>query len=170
MNLFAYGTLKQGHGNHRIVEDKVRHVAPTCIVAGYTLHAFLNSIPYAAPMLGGIVQGELLVGDFDLAALDRLEGHPSHYRRIKVTVHDLYGEPTDAWMYVCADSIGHKGSEPWDGIPHIGSIWPPRAAHAKGKRTKKDVGSVPIECPSCDGVHTGRACPLEVRRTRDEEG
>jgi len=94
IKVFVYGTLKQGYGNHRVMEraqgrflgcDKIRDFA--CINA--------MSFPYAIKQDGATIIGEVYeLDEGGLYHLDMLEGYPHHYQREMITTK--YGE---AWIY-----------------------------------------------------------------------
>jgi gamma-glutamylcyclotransferase (GGCT)/AIG2-like uncharacterized protein YtfP len=95
MRLFAYGTLLSGEGNHRVLGGSrllgLRRTEPR-----YTLVS-LGAFP--ALLVGGetSVAGEVFeVDDDTLAAVDRLEGHPHFYRRIRVRL--LGGESVQGYV------------------------------------------------------------------------
>lgn len=127
VKLACYGTLKAGHGNHRLLEDAVTRAYPAR-VGGFTLYG--HGIPYAVPARStSDVHVEVFhLSDPDgavLARLDRLEGHPVHYRRTRVRAVDVRGEVEEVWMYVRAGGAANIGS-----APHIGSFWPPAPAES----------------------------------------
>ena len=81
--LFVYGSLLEGLGNHRYLKDArlVRHARTA---PAYTLVS-LGGFP--GLLEGGTMRvlGEVYeVDDETLAAVDRLEGHPSYYERVPV--------------------------------------------------------------------------------------
>ncbi len=78
--VFVYGTLLRGQPNHHLLDDRdlISEAATNPNFTLITLGAF------PAMIQGGStsVQGELYqVDPATLVALDRLEGHPSFYRR-----------------------------------------------------------------------------------------
>lgn len=96
MIVFVYGSLLTGLGNHRLMEggefitDGEVHDA-----AMYSLGGFPGVVHGV-----GTIKGELWeVSAAQEVALDRLEGHPTFYKREPVTVHTDTGEHT-AWMYI----------------------------------------------------------------------
>jgi gamma-glutamylcyclotransferase (GGCT)/AIG2-like uncharacterized protein YtfP len=76
--VLTYGTLRKGHGNHRLLEDS-KEVGPT------TIKGTLYSLgPFPALSLKGDTNVECEcyeVDDRTLERLDRLEGHPTFYLR-----------------------------------------------------------------------------------------
>ncbi len=94
--IFVYGTLKQGKSNHRFLEgyEPKRAKAPGIILFDG------RYFPYAQRGCG-IAKGELYeVDSFTLAKLDKLEGHPTHYKRELTPVFDSEMKKVDAWIYL----------------------------------------------------------------------
>ena len=61
----------------------------------------------------GIVEGVLYdIADSDLKILDRYEGYPSHYERIKVVVRMDDGEVVEAVTYVAKPDKVREGLKP----------------------------------------------------------
>jgi len=121
VKLAVYGTLKAGHGNHRLLQAAIVH-SYRARVEGFTLYG--HGIPYAVPTQGSAVAAEVYyLADPDgsvLASLDRLEGHPTHYCRTLVSAKDAAGKVESVWMYVRAGDNTSLGD-----APRIGSFWPP---------------------------------------------
>lgn len=95
--VFVYGSLKEGFGNHRVMErSNGRYIGVHHTDAEYTMVS-LHSFP--GVVLGGdtSIKGEVYEVDH-LTHLDRLEGYPSFYNR-KI----IYTEYGPAWMYFLAD-------------------------------------------------------------------
>lgn len=94
MNIFVYGTLKQGFGNHaRFLKREPDYVG--------TIKArlYVSGLPYIRPG-EGVVHGEVYSVDNDtLKGLDMLEGHPGWYRREKVVVETKDGKKVEAQAY-----------------------------------------------------------------------
>ena len=89
----VYGSLKQGHGNNRLLADS-RCLGVTRTRPEYTLYS-LGYFPCVAPHGDTAVQVEVYeVDERVFGNLDRLEGYPSFYDRKKIDTE--YGE---AWMY-----------------------------------------------------------------------
>lgn len=103
--VFVYGTLKQGHGNHRAFLSDSEFIGK-----GVTVQPFKMKTTTGFPVVlalneneqGYPVSGELYeVNDKTLRGLDGLEGHPNWYRREEVLV-DIgdTGIQQSAWMYI----------------------------------------------------------------------
>ena len=96
--VFVYGTLRQGHHNHRLIMDcKIIDIGRT--VNNYAMYA--NGIPYVSENESiSQIYGELyLVSQKILLTLDMLEGHPSWYKRKKVPIETFNGKIYNAWLY-----------------------------------------------------------------------
>ena len=92
-HVVAYGSLKRGFGNHRLLESSElvhEEVSFTGTMAD------LGGIPCVTQHGNTTLKGEMYsVDEETLARLDRLEGHPSFYERKRV--HTSGGE---AWIYL----------------------------------------------------------------------
>jgi gamma-glutamylaminecyclotransferase len=92
--VFVYGTLRQGEGNHRLLLS-ARFVGEAHTVPGFALYD-LGAFPGLVREGAGTVTGELYdVDEATLAALDRLEGVPSFYRRERIELEGVGS--TDAY-------------------------------------------------------------------------
>lgn len=102
--LFVYGTLRPPRPDtpapdvryYPAIADYIRHHQPATLTnaALYDLGAYP-----AATSGDGIIQGDLLlVDEAALPIADRIEGHPSYYRRAQVHVQTANGA-VDAWIY-----------------------------------------------------------------------
>ena len=98
--VFVYGTLKQGHSNHRIMhmddESESALVMRDATIKGdlYDLGPFPGAVESKN---GGKIVGEVWdVSNQTVRHLDRLEGHPDFYKRKKVPV---LGTNWQAWAY-----------------------------------------------------------------------
>lgn len=98
--VFVYGTLRQGFGNHRLLENPgVRYVGRDYLT-GFRMVS-CGGFPAIYPVDSGVpdstIVGELYeVDDDTMVNLDRLEGVPYHYQRDKVMT--ING--TETWVYV----------------------------------------------------------------------
>lgn len=99
-NVFVYGTLKQGYGNNRVLQDS--EFLGHATVKDYGL--IDGGIPYAVYSPGSSVIGEVfhVTSQSVMERLDMLEGYPHHYARDYVTFDTGDGDPHGgrAWMYV----------------------------------------------------------------------
>jgi gamma-glutamylcyclotransferase (GGCT)/AIG2-like uncharacterized protein YtfP len=104
--VFVYGTLMQGYGNHRLLENS-RFVAQATTSAPATL-VNVGWFPAITTLDAGPcpVAGEVYeVNAETLANLDRLEGVPSLYTRERVTVDaedEHHAGTVEVWTYVFA--------------------------------------------------------------------
>jgi gamma-glutamylcyclotransferase (GGCT)/AIG2-like uncharacterized protein YtfP len=109
--LFVYGTLRRGHGNHRLVAGCF--VAEAVTVEPFAMdgvgvpkcHRTARHPAWLRPVVGELMR----VDAPTLKRVDRLEGHPDWYRRERVQVvrRDLHVPggfvstvAETAWMYV----------------------------------------------------------------------
>jgi gamma-glutamylcyclotransferase (GGCT)/AIG2-like uncharacterized protein YtfP len=100
--VFVYGTLRKGFGNHRLLENPgVRYLGKDYLT-GFRMVS-CGGFPAIFPVgpvqsdSDDIIMGELYeVDDDTMYNLDRLEGVPFHYQRVKATTVN----GTDAWVYV----------------------------------------------------------------------
>lgn len=92
--VFVYGSLLSGLHNHPVLGGS--RLVGEGEISGYTM-ANLGSFPGVAKGGKGSVVGEVYeVNATTLARLDRLEGHPSFYRRTMVRLVD----GSVAWVYL----------------------------------------------------------------------
>jgi gamma-glutamylcyclotransferase (GGCT)/AIG2-like uncharacterized protein YtfP len=111
--VFVYGTLKAGHGNHRLLERAERIGDRWLTAADFVLYD-LGSFPglVETDVEGGEpVTGELYrVDDATLASLDGLEGHPFLYRREWIAVQpEAGGAIKPVYAYIYQRSVGGYG-------------------------------------------------------------
>lgn len=87
--IFVYGTLRAGYGNFRYyLEGNADRLEDGLTLPEYTM---LNMGMYPGVVEGGdtpIIGEVYSVEDFVLAQLDRLEGHPTFYRRTPIVLQD----------------------------------------------------------------------------------
>ena len=98
--LFVYGTLKRECHNYPDLKNfSHRFLSDAKIGKEYSL--YVSHLPFLVEKEGEGCEGELfLVDDLALQALDRLEGHPRHYKRTLVKVVAANGEIIEAWAYI----------------------------------------------------------------------
>lgn len=117
-NVFVYGTLMKGHGNHRNFLSQSEFLG-SGEITGYAMYE-VSSFPGIVPESGENVKGEIYeVDQATLRRLDYLEGEGSLYNRkqVEVLVKDKL---VRAWTYVWNNEV--KGTEkvnyndqPWRG-------------------------------------------------------
>jgi gamma-glutamylcyclotransferase (GGCT)/AIG2-like uncharacterized protein YtfP len=95
-NVFVYGTLKRGFGNHFLLNNAT-------FVGEYTTkpmyRLFASGLPFLSEGGNKAIKGEVYaVDDATLAALDRLEGHPNAYRREAVKLEG-FADPVVAYFF-----------------------------------------------------------------------
>jgi gamma-glutamylaminecyclotransferase len=119
--VFVYGTLLAGERNHYHLE-RARLVAEARTQPAFTLYDFG---PFPGMLAGGnsAVVGEVYeVDEPMLAAMDRLEGHPSFYQRTTIRLEDrstveaylLRPDQVANWSIIASASwrARHRGSPP----------------------------------------------------------
>ena len=133
--VFVYGTLKAGHGNHRLLQEGRAEYIGEDFAPGIVYGPFPYAKPpcLAARQLGIAegthscgddrwIRGEVYkVDDKTLARLDSLEGHPRYYRRTNVVlrsgreagiyylVHELQSNAEPCF-------VGEPGITEWSGL------------------------------------------------------
>ena len=118
--LFAYGTLKRGMENHRVIaEAGGEFVGEARTLAEYPL--VVDGLPCLLDRrgTGRVVHGEVfrIAGAEGWELLDRFEGHPELYRRrVERVVLDRAGEVM-AWIYFFAGTDAKLA-----GRPHLTSF------------------------------------------------
>lgn len=112
-NVFVYGTLKQGFGNHRVLGNSKFLAAGRTVETSFVMYN--GGFPFVSDKIvstdhQGSVVGELYeVGDEQtMANLDRLEGVPTLYIQREVDVETGDGEVHKAIMYVASDRSNHS--------------------------------------------------------------
>lgn len=89
----VYGTLKQGHPNHRLLEES-ELMGTTRTTPSWTMYS-LGFCPCVSPHGDTAVEIEVYKVDEQVfSRLDMLEGYPSFYDRKRIDTE--YGE---SWMY-----------------------------------------------------------------------
>ena len=96
---FVYGSLMKGESNHRLLR-RARFAGAAHTRCSFTL-VDLGAFPGLIAGGTSAVRGETYaVGDATLASLDRLESHPTFYRRQEIALSDgtrvqAYRRPLD---------------------------------------------------------------------------
>jgi len=117
IRVFVYGTLKQGHGNHRLLANS--KFLGRCVLTGkhrlVSLGGFPGLVQTDAEAPDRAVSGEVYqINDETLMSLDFLEGHPRFYERRKLATPFK-----NAWAYYLpADYLGR-------GYPDVEVSWNP---------------------------------------------
>ena len=117
INVFVYGTLRPGHGNHHRLLSNAVHIGTGVTNPADSYSMFLSNLGGGIPFVvrrpakynlhsfvSEVITGDLFqVNAEELKDLDRLEGHPNWYCReevnVKVKVGDKFVNQT-AWMYL----------------------------------------------------------------------
>ncbi len=103
--LFVYGTLKRGFPNHRYLKGS-KFVGRGRTKEKYAL--YVAAVPYVVKgMRVSHILGEVYeVSKRTLSEIDRLEGHPEHYRREKVEIVLEDGRILRCWLYFFPRPLG----------------------------------------------------------------
>jgi gamma-glutamylcyclotransferase (GGCT)/AIG2-like uncharacterized protein YtfP len=130
--VFVYGTLKKGHGNHRLLRNS--EFLGRAVVHGQWQMADLGAFPAVVDAASvGPVFGEVYLIDAEVfASLDLLEGYPTFYTRTKVGTP--YGR---AWMYHLNPN-GHSSNYEHD-IMEL-PVWRPTVEERDWARTVMNGG------------------------------
>ena len=108
VNVFVYGTLKEGYGNHSCLRGSPR--ISEGWLSGFEM--WKSGIPYVRRNndLESKVYGEVyrVTWDTVLHSLDILEGHPRFYERIFIP--DQLG---GVWIYLCESGCTFVESGIW---------------------------------------------------------
>lgn len=111
-NVFVYGTLKRGCGNHRLLTDAQFVTTATSFEPMFDMTDV--GFPYAFVGGSSYARGEIYhlgMATEILRRLDRLEGYPHHYDRTIFSFVDDEGTPHLAWMYnVRKTHGGYRGT------------------------------------------------------------
>ena len=108
MLVFVYGSLKRGHGNHAFLETADAYFMGEYVTVEQAFDLVdLGSFP-------GLTKGNYFVkGELyelkDIRPIDRLEGHPSFYRRDQIMVQSVNVGPlirVKAWSYFIGEGYG----------------------------------------------------------------
>lgn len=97
----AYGTLKKGFGNSRLIDKGNNWLGTGKTVEKYTLTA--SGIPFVSKKpLSNIIVDVWKVELENLPSIDRLEGHPNWYKREEIDI-ELNGKVIKTWLYFNED-------------------------------------------------------------------
>ena len=118
MKYFAYGS----NMNPKRMKDRniSFYERVHAIIRGYRLE--FNKVANCDPRKGyaniicaeeAVVEGALYeISDSDLSKLDRYEGYPIHYDRIKIQVHPENGQKNEATIYFAQPNKVKEGLKP----------------------------------------------------------
>lgn len=107
MLIFAYGTLKRGHGNHGLLRGVSDFVGAALTVKPYPMFnfgvpgVFDVEDPRAKNIFGEVFN---IRDDRDIYRIDCLEGHPHSYTRKIIKVAKFDGTILDVWCYFLYES------------------------------------------------------------------
>lgn len=108
--IFVYGTLKEGYGNHHLLQQALK-VGKAETIEKYGMYEM--GIPFVVKDENDTtIKGEVyLVDTQTFRNVDLLEGHPICYRREQIKVNikiDKRTRRTNAWIYFYPESNGRK--------------------------------------------------------------
>ncbi len=109
-NLFVYGTLKKGFGNHHYLKTATLLGAAKTALP-YPMILKHKAFPYLInkPKKGLQVKGELYQIDYPtLLKIDELEGYPEHYTRCEIDVLKENDQKERALVYFLNEKINYK--------------------------------------------------------------
>jgi len=91
--VFVYGTLRQGMGNHHLLQNSkyLGQYRERIDFEMVDLGAFPGLVPYSGLFKSPITLEAYEVDDKTMEDLDRLEGYPSFYNRQVIRVKDIEG-------------------------------------------------------------------------------
>lgn len=116
-NVFVYGTLMKGFGNHNYYlanQENVKFLGKAKLIGYEMYHVF--SFPGIVPQKGKEILGEVYkVDDHVLQQLDRLEGEGFMYKRIEDVAFLDTEKQIKVYVYVWQLSI--KGCKKVDTMP-----------------------------------------------------
>lgn len=107
---FCYGTLQRDKHNHHFMAG-AKFLGEYYTTKDFTL--FVNGLPFLSKIPGQGCLGELYkINKNILQRLDRLEGHPSWYRREIIPVYDIEtGNMVEAWAYLMSHASELRGGK-----------------------------------------------------------
>lgn len=102
VNVFTYGSLMQGLGNHRVMQRAGGYFLGKASIKGVRLHAYCSSFPGACKGVeANSTHGEIYsVPKEGLKHLDALEGNGTFYTREFLSFKYEDGEEVEAWIYL----------------------------------------------------------------------
>lgn len=122
IRVFVYGTLKNGHGNHRLLASS-KFLGRSYIEGRYKMLSMggFPGLVAAATLPECRISGEVYqVSEEVFQALDYLEGHPRFYERMKVPT-----QYKNAWAYFLPAAYLDRN------YVDAGTCWQPSQAEAE---------------------------------------
>ena len=104
----VYGSLRQGLGNHRLLEHVESHEKGVTL-SNFNMYSLGGFPAITEEGTAGVVVEVYDVDDATFARLDRLEGYPSFYDRKEVDVLLDNGNTVQAWIYYLHDQPAYAG-------------------------------------------------------------
>jgi gamma-glutamylaminecyclotransferase len=100
--VFVYGTLKRGYGNNsRCLSNSTFVGEAVSALSNFEMRRIGFPIIWEIPEGGAKVSGEIFeISAEDMAACDRLEGHPQMYKRELREFVTSDGKRDKAWVYL----------------------------------------------------------------------
>lgn len=104
--VFVYGTLKRGFHNHVYLKGA------NYLGTGKTVEKYAMVVDRGLPFVIKKQKISHIIGELYsvnlhlLDNLDRLEGHPTWYRREEIKIASSENGITKAWMYFCPSGTG----------------------------------------------------------------
>lgn len=148
--VFVYGSLRKGQGNHGwLVRHKARLLGNAVYPRGHAKMVSLGAYPaLVADLMGPDIHGEVYEVTRDgLRALDKLEGTPDFYRRVKVRVYQG-AEELRVWTYVLAREAKNVETVTCgDWVWYLEAPMRPLLALIEQAKRAKDVSELPEPLP-----------------------
>ena len=101
VNVFVYGSLRKGLYNYKRLLSKCEHMT-TARISGFKLYELCSSYPgavYTDSEDDVLTVEAFSVSHSKLRELDALEGHPTFYKRIKISVDLDEDQTIKGWIY-----------------------------------------------------------------------
>lgn len=116
MNVFVYGTLMKGHGNHVLLEEE--KFLGKAVLEDYGLYN-VSSFPGIIKQESSAVKGEVYsICERTLKRLDTLESEGSLYiRRLVQVALESNDERVNAYVYIWNRTVDQQSYVPFDKLP-----------------------------------------------------
>lgn len=109
-NLFVYGTLKKGFDNHTYIAHS-KFISTAKTAKKYPMITTHLAFPYLIHQAGKghHIHGEVYSVDYKtFMEVDKLEGYPTHYKRVEIEVMLENEQKIKSWCYFLAEKIDYK--------------------------------------------------------------